>query len=35
MSYYDIANSSNDNIADATKVNFKRNQVLLTLGYKF
>ena len=35
MSYYDTANSSNNVIVDATKVNFKRNQVLLTLGYKF
>lgn len=35
MSYYDTANSSNNGIVDATKVNFKRNQVLLTLGYKF
>jgi hypothetical protein len=38
MSYYDSASGTSsdyDCIATGSKVNFKRNQVLLTLGYKF
>ncbi len=35
MSYFNKKDSNWDNIADATKVNFHRHQVLFTLGYKF
>lgn len=35
MSYKDKTNSAYDNICDAVKVSNKRNQVLLTVGYKF
>lgn len=35
MSYIDNANPSYDNVADAVNVRNKRNQLLLTVGYKF
>ena len=35
MSYIDNANPSYDNVADAVNVSNKRNQLLLTVGYKF
>lgn len=35
MSYYDDQNADLDNVADKTNVSFKRNQLILTLGYKF
>jgi hypothetical protein len=35
MSYFDDSDSSLDNVATSSDVNFKRNQLLLTLGYRF
>lgn len=35
MDYYDDSNSEYNNVATASKVNFKRNQLLMTLGYRF
>ena len=35
MTYTDNQTTANDNIASASKVNFKRNQLALTLGYRF
>lgn len=35
MSYIDSQNSAYDNVCDAVKVSNKRNQVIMTVGYKF
>lgn len=35
MSYVDSQNSAYDNVCDAVKVSNKRNQVIMTIGYKF
>lgn len=35
MSYVDNENKKYNNVCDAVKVSNKRNQLLLTLGYKF
>lgn len=35
MSYVDNDKQAYDNVCDAVKVSNKRNQLLLTLGYKF